>query len=70
MLGSMITLVLVVVGAVLVLCILIFGIYVTFYPMLRTLAGTWEIMKEQKETGQKEKITTEKEDELTPPEPD
>jgi len=48
MLGSMITLVLVAVGAVLMLCIIAFGIYITFYPMLKTLAGAREVMKEHK----------------------
>lgn len=66
MLGSMITLVLVALGAVLVLCIMIFGIYVTFYPMLKTLAGARDVMKEQKDAEATEEDVI-KRDEEPPP---
>jgi hypothetical protein len=49
MLEAMATLILVVVGAVLIIFILGYGIYITFYPLSRTLKGGIDAMKEHAE---------------------
>ena len=46
MLEAMATLILVIVGAVLVIVILGFGIYITFYPLTKTIKGGIDAMKE------------------------
>jgi len=47
MLEAMATLILVIVGIVLFLFVMIYGIYVTFYPLSKTVHGGIEAMKEQ-----------------------
>jgi hypothetical protein len=46
MLEAMATLILVIVGAALVIVILGFGIYITFYPLTKTIKGGIDAMKE------------------------
>ena len=45
MLEAMATLVLVVVGIVLFLSVMVYGIYITFYPLSKTVKGGIEAMK-------------------------
>jgi hypothetical protein len=47
MLEAMATLVLVIVGAVLLLSVLVYGLYVTIYPLSKTVKGGIEAMKAQ-----------------------
>ncbi|MBW2038835.1 MAG: hypothetical protein JRI46_04450 [Deltaproteobacteria bacterium] len=63
MLETMTTLILVIIGAVLVLFILAYGIYITFYSMAKTLGGGIEARKEHKalkEATEEEKTEEEK----------
>lgn len=53
MLGAMVTLILVIVGAVLIIAILGYGIYITFYPFIKTVQGGIDAMKEHAEGGKK-----------------
>jgi hypothetical protein len=45
MLEAMATLILAIVGAVLFLSVMIYGIYITFYPLHKTVKGGIEAMK-------------------------
>jgi len=47
MLEAMATLILVIVGLVLFLFVMVYGIYVTFYPLSKTVHGGIEAMKAQ-----------------------
>jgi hypothetical protein len=49
MLEAMATLILVIVGAVLIIVVLAYGIYITFYPLSKTVKGGIEAMKEHDE---------------------
>jgi hypothetical protein len=58
MFEAMATLILVIVGAVLIIFILGYGIYITFYPLSKTVKGGIDAMKEhaeEKERGTKKK---------------
>lgn len=69
MLVSMATLILVIVGVVLVLLIVIYGIYITFYPPLtKTVKGGSDAMKERAEKEEK-KVTAKKHTHLPPDQP-
>jgi hypothetical protein len=54
MLGAMVTLILVIVGAVLIIAILGYGIYITLYPLIMTVKGGIDAMKEH--AGEKKKV--------------
>jgi flagellar basal body-associated protein FliL len=58
MLEAMVTLILIIVGVVLIIFILGYGIYVTFYPLSRTVKGGIDAMKER--AGEKEVVTAKK----------
>ena len=45
MLEAMATLILAIVGAVLFLAVMVYGIYITFYPLSKTVQGGIEAMK-------------------------
>jgi hypothetical protein len=45
MLEMMATLILAIVGAVLFLAVIVYGIYITFYPLSKTVKGGIEAMK-------------------------
>jgi hypothetical protein len=45
MLEAMATLILAIVGAVLFLAVMVYGIYITFYPLHKTVQGGIEAMK-------------------------
>jgi hypothetical protein len=47
MLEAMATLVLVIVGAILLLSFMVYGLYVTIYPLSKTVKGGIEAMKAQ-----------------------
>jgi hypothetical protein len=47
MLEAMAALILAIVGAILIMMILAYGIYVTFYPLKKTVKGGIEAMEEQ-----------------------
>jgi len=47
MLEAMAALILAIVGAILIMMILAYGIYVTFYPLSKTVKGGMEAMKAQ-----------------------
>jgi flagellar basal body-associated protein FliL len=49
MLEAMATLILVIVGVVLIIFILAYGIYITFYPLSKTMKGGIDAMKEHVE---------------------
>lgn len=49
MLEAMATLILVIVGVVLIILILAYGIYITFYPLGKTFKGGIDTMKERVE---------------------
>lgn len=49
MLEAMATLILVIVGAILIIVVLAYGIYITFYPLSKTVKGGIEAMKEHEE---------------------
>jgi len=53
MLEAMATLILVIVGAVLIIFVLGYGIYITFYPLTKTIEGGLDAMKEHAEEAQK-----------------
>jgi hypothetical protein len=55
MLEAMATLILVIVGAVLFLFVMVYGIYVTFYPLSKTVQGGIEAMKAHAEEVQEER---------------
>ena len=55
MLGAMVTLILIIVGVVLIIFILGYGIYITFYPLSKTVKGGIDAMKER--VGEKEAVT-------------
>ena len=67
MLETMATLILVIVGAVLIIAVLAYGIYITFYPLSKTVKGGIEAMKEHDE-GEGNKEVVEKPDVRTPAE--
>jgi hypothetical protein len=46
MLGALVTLILVIVGGVLIIAILGYGIYITLYPLIKTVKGGIDAMKE------------------------
>jgi len=56
MLEAMATLILVIVGIVLFLFVMVYGIYVTFYPLSKTVQGGIEAMKAQAEEVQEERV--------------
>jgi len=60
MLEAMATLILVIVGAVLFLFVMVYGIYVTFYPLSKTVHGGIEAMKVHAEEVQEERARKEK----------
>ena len=62
MLEAMATLILLIVGVVLIILILAYGIYITFYPLGKTIKGGIGAMKEHAE----EKIVVEKQHARTP----
>jgi hypothetical protein len=47
MLEAMATLILAIVGAVLFLSVMVYGIYITFYPLSKTVQGGIDAMKAQ-----------------------
>ena len=47
MLEAMATLILAIVGAVLFLAVMVYGAYITFYPLNKTVKGAIEAMKAQ-----------------------
>jgi len=47
MLEAMATLILVIVGAVLFVSVMVYGVYVTFYPLSKTAQGGIDAMKAQ-----------------------
>jgi flagellar basal body-associated protein FliL len=49
MLEAMVTLILIIVGVVLIIFILGYGIYITFYPLSKTVKGGIDAMKERAE---------------------
>jgi len=53
MLEAMATLILVIVGAVLIIFVLGYGIYITFYPLTKTVKGGIDAMKEHAEEEKK-----------------
>jgi flagellar basal body-associated protein FliL len=55
MLEAMVTLILIIVGVVLIIFILGYGIYITFYPLSKTVKGGIDAMKER--AGEKEAVT-------------
>jgi len=66
---SMATLILAIVGGLLFLCIVLYGVYITFYPIVKTLGGLREAMKDheaRKEAEEEEKTEQEKENRLPP----
>jgi flagellar basal body-associated protein FliL len=58
MLEAMVTLILIIVGIVLIIFILGYGIYITFYPLSKTVKGGIDAMKERAE--EKEKVAKRK----------
>jgi flagellar basal body-associated protein FliL len=58
MLEAMVTLILVIVGVVLIIFILGYGIYITFYPLSKTVKGGIDAMKER--AGEKEVVAKKK----------
>ena len=54
MLVSMAALILDIVGVVLVLFIVVYGIYITFYPLTKTVKGGSDAVKERAEKEKKE----------------
>jgi hypothetical protein len=63
MLEAMATLILVIVGAVLIIFVLGYGIYITFYPLGKTVKGGIEAMKEHGAQNEKETPTIEEREE-------
>ncbi|OGP55483.1 MAG: hypothetical protein A2Y65_12195 [Deltaproteobacteria bacterium RBG_13_52_11] len=63
MLEALATLILVIVGAVLIICVLGYGIYITFYPLTKTVKGGIEAMKEQDMQKAEETTTAEEREE-------
>lgn len=59
MLEAMATLILVIVGAVLIIFVLGYGIYITFYPLSKTVKGGIEAMKEHGAQNEEEAPTIE-----------
>jgi hypothetical protein len=59
MLEAMATLILVIVGAVLIIFVLGYGIYITFYPLSKTVKGGIEAVKEHGVQKGEETITAE-----------
>lgn len=55
MLEAMVTLILIIVGIVLIIFILGYGIYITFYPLSKTIKGGIDAMKER--AGEKGAVT-------------
>lgn len=53
MLEAMATLILVIVGAVLLIFVLGYGIYITFYPLTKTVKGGIDAMREYAEEEEK-----------------
>jgi hypothetical protein len=53
MLEALVTLILVIVGAVLIVAILVYGIYVTLYPLTKTVKGGIDAIKEHAERRKK-----------------
>lgn len=53
MLEAMATLILVIVGAVLIIFVVGYGIYITFYPLTKTVKGGIDAMKEYAEEEEK-----------------
>ena len=58
MLEAMVTLILIIVGVVLIIFILGYGIYITFYPLSKTVKGGIDAMKER--AGEQEIVTKRK----------
>ena len=56
MVEAMATLILVIVGAVLIIVVLAYGIYITFYPLSKTFKGGIDAMKEHAEGEEKKKL--------------
>ncbi len=53
MLEAMAALILAIVGAILIMMILAYGIYVTFYPLSKTVKGGMEAMAQAEEAAEK-----------------
>jgi len=60
MLEAMAALILVIVGAMLIMMILAYGIYVTFYPLGKTVKGGMETAKVQAEEAVEKRLLGEK----------
>jgi hypothetical protein len=56
MLEAMATLILVIVGAVLFLSVMIYGIYITFYPLSKTVKGGIDVMKAQAKEAEEKRL--------------
>jgi len=56
MLEAMAALILAIVGAMLIVIILAYGIYITFYPLHKTVQGGIEAKKAQAEEAQEERL--------------
>ena len=59
MLEAMATLILVIVGAVLFVSVMVYGVYVTFYPLSKTVKGGIDAMKAQAKGGRRVKAAGE-----------
>jgi uncharacterized membrane protein YdfJ with MMPL/SSD domain len=60
MLEAMAALILAIVGAILIMMILAYGIYVTFYPLSKTVQGGMEAAKVQAEEAAEKRLLGEK----------
>lgn len=67
MLEAMATIILVIVGVVLFVFILAYGIYITFYPLRKTIGGGMEAMREYAEEKKKETVTVPKKEYVRAP---
>jgi hypothetical protein len=56
MLEAMATLVLVIVGIVLFLSVMVYGIYITFYPLSKTVKGGIDAMKAQAKEAEEKRL--------------
>ena len=56
MLEAMATLILAVVGAVLFLSVMVYGVYVTFYPLSKTAQGGIDAMKAQAKEAEEHRL--------------
>ncbi len=65
MLEAMAALILAIVGAILIMMILAYGIYVTFYPLSKTVEGGIEAMEAKAEVAKERRLLREKMSEAT-----